>query len=195
MTSSTKPHIGIVIGSIREARFGEKPAKWLYDIAKKRSDATFKLLDLRDFPLPFFDEAVSPAMTPSTNQVAVAWSAALAKLDGLVIVTPEYNHAPPAVVKNALDYAYDEFNRKPIAFLGYGGAGAARSIEQLRLIAVTLQMAPIRGAVHIGLSEFLGIVQQGKSFDDYPHLGQSAQAMLDDLIWWTNALTQARIAS
>ena len=111
---------------------------------------------------------------------------------GFIIVTAEYNHGYPAVLKNALDYGYTEFNRKPVAFVGYGSVGAARSIEQLRLVAVELQMAPIRHGVYIGMVEFLGLLQQGKEFSDYPWLASSAETMIDELIWWTNALKTGR---
>ena len=129
------------------------------------------------------------------NEAAQRWAARLAALDGLIVVTPEYNHGTTAVLKNAFDYAYKEFHRKPIAFVGYGGVGAARAIEQLRLVAIELQMAPVRPAVHLGMVEFLGIWQQGKTFDDFPHLAQAATAMLDDLAWWTRALKTARSAA
>ena len=108
------------------------------------------------------------------------------------MVTPEYNHGPSAVLKNAFDYAYKEFIRKPIGFVGYGGVGAARAVEQLRLVAVELQMAPVRNAVHIGMVEFMGVWQQGKSFEDFPHLAQAATGLLDDMAWWAKALKTAR---
>lgn len=193
--SPTQPHIGIVIGSTREGRFGDKPAQWILEIAKARPGLSFELIDLRDHPLPFFDEPVSPAWAPVQNEAAQRWAAKLGTLDGLIVVTPEYNHGPTAVLKNALDYAYKEFSRKPIAFVGYGGVGAARAIEQLRLVAVELQMAPVRNAVHVGMVEFLGVWQQGKSFADYPHLAQAANAMLDDMAWWATALKAARSAA
>jgi len=190
-----QPRIGIVIGSTREGRFGEKPAHWIHGIAKQRTDLAFELIDLRDHPLPFFAEPGAPAWGPVRNEAAQRWGAKLASLDGLIVVTPEYNHGPSAVLKNALDYAYKEFVRKPIGFVGYGGVGAARAIEQLRLVAVELQMAPVRNAVHIGMVEFLGIWQQGKTFDDFPHLAQSAGGMLDDIAWWAKALKTAREAA
>lgn len=191
----TQPRIGIIIGSTREGRFGDKPAAWLHALARQRGDLQFELIDLRDHPLPFFDEALPLTWAPAKHAAAQAWAAKVASLDGFIVVTPEYNHGPSAVLKNALDYAYAEFNRKPIAFVGYGGVGAARAIEQLRLNAVELQMAPIRNAVHIGMVEFMGILQQGKTFDDYPHLAQSAGGLLDDLAWWAGALKNARSAS
>lgn len=187
-----RPKIGIIIGSTRDGRFADKPAAWIHGLAAARNEMDYELIDLRDYPLPFFNEAASPAWGPIQNPSAQAWGAKLAQSDGLIVVTPEYNHGPSAVLKNALDYAYTQYHRKPIAFVGYGGVGAARAIEQLRAVAIELQMAPIRSAVHIGMVEFLGIMQQGKQFADFPHLSQSAAALFDDLGWWTNALKQAR---
>lgn len=194
MNAQSTPRIGIIIGSTREGRFGERPAQWINAIAGKRTDMQFELIDLRDYPLPFFNEQMSPVYAPPQNPMAQRWAAKLATLDGFIVVTPEYNHSASAVLKNALDHAYKEFNRKPIGFVGYGGVGAARAVEHLRMVAIELQMAPIRFAVHVGMIEFLGIWQQGKSFDDFPHLGQSADAMLEDLAWWTQALKAARNA-
>ncbi len=194
MTSQV-PRIGIIIGSTREGRFAERPAKWIHEIAKQRTDLAFELIDLRDHPLPFFNEPISPIYAPAKNEAARGWVDKLGTMDGLVIVTPEYNHGPSAVLKNALDHAYKEFNRKPIGFVGYGGVGAARAVEQLRLVATELQMAPVRNAVHIGMVEFLGIWQQGKTFEDYPHLAQAATALLDDIAWWAKALKTAREAA
>jgi NAD(P)H-dependent FMN reductase len=191
MTASTA-HIGIIIGSTRDGRFGSKPAHWIHEIASRRSDASFELVDLRDHPVPFFNEEGSPAWAPIQDETARKWAAKLGELDGLIVVTPEYNHGPSADLKNALDCAYKGFNRKPIGFVGYGGVGAARAIEQLRWIAVELQMAPTRNSVHVGMIEFLGIWQQGKTFEDYPQLAKAADDMLDDLTWWTRALKTAR---
>jgi NAD(P)H-dependent FMN reductase len=192
MTQPQQPRIGIVIASTREGRFGEKPAHWIHEIAKQRSDLVFDLIDLRDYPLPFFNEPRSPRLGPVNNEAARLWAGKLATLDGLIVVTPEYNHGPSAVLKNALDYAYTEFVRKPIGFVGYGGTGAARAIEQLRLIAIALQMAPVAHAVHLGMAESLGIMQHGKTFEDFPHLAQAANSLLDEMSWWTKALKSAR---
>jgi len=186
------PQIGIVIGSTRPSRFGDKPAAWIHGIAGKRPDLDFELIDLRDYPLPLFDEHGSPAWGPIKNDVAQRWAAKLAGLDGFILVTPEYNHGVSAVLKNALDYAYKEFVRKPVAFVGYGGVGAARAVEQLRLVAAELQMVSVRNAVHIGGNDFLGLWRHDKSFDYFPHLAEAAAGMLEELAWWARVLKNAR---
>ena len=186
------PRIGIVIGSTRPSRFGDKPAAWIHIIANTRADIDFEMIDLRDYPLPLFDEPGSPAWGPIENKVAQRWAAKLATLDGFILVTPEYNHGISAVLKNALDYAHKEWVHKPVAFVGYGGVGAARAIEQLRLVAAELQMVSVRNAVHIAAADFLGLWRQGKSFDDHPHLAEAAAGMLEELAWWTRALKFAR---
>ena len=112
-----------MIASTREGRFGEKPAQWIHEIAKQRTDLVFELIDLRDHPLPFFNEPRSPAYGPVNNEVGRRWAGKLATLDGLIVVTPEYNHGPSAVLKNALDYAYTEFVRKPSASWAMAGWG------------------------------------------------------------------------
>lgn len=189
---TTKPKIGIIISTTRDARFADKPAQWIFDIAKARGDADYEIVDLRDYPLPFFEEAKSPAFVPPTNDVAKRWGDKIDSLDGFIFVTAEYNHSFSGVLKNALDYAYPQFNRKPAAFVAYGGVGGARAVEQLRLVLIELKAAPLRNAVHIGMVEFGGMLMHGKTFDDFPHLAESATPMLDDLIWWTNALKDAR---
>jgi NAD(P)H-dependent FMN reductase len=193
----SKPRIGIgiVISTTRQGRFGDRPAAWIRELAAGRTDMEFELVDLRDYPLPFFDEPASPMWAPPKNEVAQRWARKVAELDGFIFVTAEYNHGVPAVLKNALDYAYREFNRKPAAFVGYGGVGAARAVEQLRMIGVELQMAPLRSGVHIGGTDFVGMLLHGKTFADATHLEPSAAAMLDELAWWAKALKAARVPS
>lgn len=189
------PKIAIIISSTRDARFADKPTQWFYNIAKQRTDLTFEIVDLRDFPLPFFNEVASNAWAPTQNEVGIRWQQKLAGFDGYVFITAEYNHGPTGVLKNALDYAYPEWNRKPAAFVGYGSVGAARAIEQLRMIAVELQMAPIRSGVHIMGADFFGAWQQGAALEDMTHIQPSVQALLDELAWWTTALKTAREAT
>lgn len=190
----TTPKIAIIISTTRQVRFGEKPTQWLYDIASKRSELDFEIVDLRDYPMPFFDEVASNAWAPSTNEVAQRWQQKIAEFDGYIFVTAEYNHSISGVLKNALDYAYPEWNRKPAAFVGYGAVGAARAIEQLRLICVELQMAPTRTGVHIQGGDFMAVWRQGKSLTELEYLQPNVAAMLDELAWWTKALKMARAA-
>ena len=187
-----KVKLAIIVGTTRAARFGDKPAKWIYEIAAQRDDVTAELVDLRDYPMPFFDEVASNAWVPSQNEIAQRWQKKVAEFDGYIFVTAEYNRGVPAVLKNALDYAYPEWNRKPAAFVGYGSVGAARSVEQLRLIAIELQMAPIRTGVHIQGADFMAVWKQGKDIAELSYLQQNARDMLDQLVWWTNALKTAR---
>jgi NAD(P)H-dependent FMN reductase len=191
----SKPRVGIVISTTRQGRFGDKPAAWIRDLAAARGDLEVEIIDLRDYPMPFFDEVSSPFYVPPKNEVAVRWGQKVASLDGFIFVTAEYNRGVPAVLKNALDYAYKEFNRKAAAYVGYGGVGGARAVEHLRLISVELQMAPTRSGVHIGGADFVGMLMQGKTFADMPHLDPTATAMLDDFAWWVHALKSARAAT
>jgi NAD(P)H-dependent FMN reductase len=189
------PRIAIIISTTRAARFGEKPAKWLHAIAAARKDMSVELIDLREYPMPFFDEPASNAWVPSANEVAQRWQRKVAEFDGYVFVTAEYNHGIPAVLKNALDYAYPEWNRKPAAFVGYGSVGAARSIEQLRLVCVELQMAPTRTGVYIQGGDFMAVWQGGKDIEELSYLRKNAKDMLDELRWWSAALMVARTKS
>jgi len=184
--------IGVVLGSTRLGRFADKPAEWVMELARKHEGVTFELVDLRDYPMPFFDQPKSPLREPSKNEVAQRWARKIGELDGFVFVTGEYNHGIPAVLKNALDHVYAEFNRKPATFVGYGNAGGARAIEQLRLILVELQVAPLRGAVHLSREQFVGILLDGKTFAEFAPLEQAGDAMLKELSWWAKTLRAGR---
>ncbi len=188
----SKHKIAIVISTTRATRFGDKPAQWIKDLAAGRADIDLEILDLRDFPMPFFDEVASNAWVPSTNEVARRWQEKVASFDGYIFVTAEYNHGIPAVLKNALDYAYPEWNKKAAAFVGYGAVGGSRAVEQLRLVAAELQLATIRTGVYIQGADFMAALKGGKDLKEIPHLQQGAKDMLDQLAWWTGALKAAR---
>jgi NAD(P)H-dependent FMN reductase len=187
-----KPKIAVIVGTTRPGRFSETPAAWIAGLARKRPEIEVEVLDLRDYPMPLFDEAGAPAWAPTENEVALSWQKKIESLDGFIVVTGEYNRGPAAVLKNALDYAYREWNRKPVAFVGYGGTGGARAIEQLRLNAVELQMAPIRVGVHIHAPVYLAVRNEGKTLESFDFLQQSARDLLDQLVWWAYVLKAAR---
>ena len=186
----------LIIGSTRPNRFADIPAKWIVDGATKRDDFTLDVLDLREHPLPFFNEPMPVGYVGGkfSEAAAEAWRHEIGQYDGFIVTAAEYNHAPAGVLKNAFDSASFEWHRKPIAFVGYGGVGGARAIEHLRGIAVELQMAPIKHEVNIAMEPYLGIVRQGKTPDDYPYLVDARKAVLDQMVWWGNALKAARAA-
>ncbi|PBB90103.1 FMN reductase [Mesorhizobium sp. WSM3864] len=190
----SKPKIAIVVGSTRAARFADVPTQWIAKIAKTHADIDVEVVDLRDWPLPFFDEVASSAWAPSQNEVAQRWQKKVAEFDGFIFTAAEYNHAPTAVLKNAIDYAANEWNKKPAGFVGYGSVGGARAVEQLRLIAVELQMAPVKSAVHIAWGDFLAVRQGDKKLEDIEHLNQAAAALINDVAWWAKVLKAARAA-
>ncbi|TKT80393.1 NAD(P)H-dependent oxidoreductase [Aquamicrobium sp. LC103] len=186
-----KPKIGVIIGSTRPGRFADKPAEWIAERAAARGDFDVEIIDLRDYPMPFFDEERSPAWAPSKSEVAQKWQKKIDELDGYIFLAAEYNHGPTAVLKNAIDYAFNEWSRKPAAFVGYGGVGGARAVEQLRLHAVEVEMTPIRVGVHILWPDYMAVTQ-GTALGEIEHLNTSADTMLDQFTWWVNALKTAR---
>lgn len=193
----SKLKIGIIIGSTRDTRFGEKPARWMLDLAAKREEIEAELIDLRDYDLPLFNEVSSNAWQESQDPKARAWQKKIGEMDGFIFVTAEYNRSIPGALKNALDQAYVEWNYKPAAIVGYGSVGGARAVEHLRSISVELYMVPVRSTVHISGTEFFTVWHGG---GDQPMtaiegtIAQSAQELLDQLIWWAELTKAGRVA-
>lgn len=192
----SKLKIAVIISSTRPTRFGEIPAKWILEKANQRPEIQAEIVDIRDFDLPFFDEAASNAWMPSANQNAVKWQNKISEFDGYIFVTAEYNRSITGALKNALDQAYTNWNKKPFSAVGYGTVGGSRAVEHLRNIGVELQMVPTRSAVHIGGADFAA-VHPGfggtKTLNDLEaSIGNSAKDMLDQLIWWGAATKAAR---
>jgi NAD(P)H-dependent FMN reductase len=191
----SKPKIAVIISSTRDTRFGEMPAQWILDLAKQRSDLDVELVDLKSFDLPFFNEVASNLWVPSKDPKAIAWQKKIGEFDGYIFVVAEYNRSITGALKNALDQAYKEWNRKPAAYVGYGSVGGARAVEHLRLINVELQMVPVRSGVHIGGSEFMTVSPMGKNEPMSAieaAILPGAKDLLDQLTWWANATRTAR---
>ena len=181
--------IGIILGSTRPNRNGEQVAKWVYDIASRRSDAEYELVDLRDYPLPHLDEPLPPSMGQYQNEHTKAWADKIASFDGFVIVTPEYNHSTSGVLKNAIDYLYAEWNNKAVGFVSYGGVGGARAAEHLRLVAGELQMADVRQQVALSLlTEF----ENFSVFKPGDYNLAALDTLLDQVVAWSTALAPLR---
>ena len=181
--------IKIIVGSTRQARFSDRPADWIAGLARQRPELDVELLDLRDYPLPFFDEAMPPLMARDSyaHPVVAKWREKITDADGFIICMPEYNHGYPAVLKNAMDYVYAPWGRKPAAFVSWGNVGGGRGVEQLRLVAVELDMVATRWSVHIANPWFIKDVSEIDS-----QYRPAATALLDNLTWWAGALKAAR---
>jgi NAD(P)H-dependent FMN reductase len=188
----TKPNIQIILGSTRQGRAGEQVARWFADIAAARSDLNTEVVDLRDWPLPFFDEPASPKRSLGEDVRIQAWASKVREADGYVLVTPEYNHGYPAVLKNALDHLFYEWNDKPVSFVGYGGAaGGTRAVQQLRQVVIELGLVPIPQQVILP-KVYTAFDESGKVTD--PNLDRSANAVLDELVPWAELLQARRAA-
>jgi NAD(P)H-dependent FMN reductase len=192
---NAKPKIAVVIGSTRPTRFADVPSQWILKQAQARDDMEVELVDLRDHPLPFFDEMASNLWMPSKDPEAVRWQQTVGRFDGYIFVVAEYNHSITGVLKNALDQAYKEWGRKPFTAIGYGGTGAVRAVEHLRAIAVELQMVSTHAAVHIGGGDFMAV---HPAFGKKPieeieaNLLASAKTSFDELVWWAKATMAAK---
>jgi len=181
--------IAIILGSTRPGRNGEAVARWVLEQAASRTAADYRIVDLADFPLPQFDEPVSPAYAPSTKDDVQIWAETIASYDGFVFVTPEYNHSTSAVLKNALDYLYTEWNNKAAAFVSYGSLGGSRAVEHLRAVASELQLAHVRQQLAFSLSADF---ENFSVFTPGPQHARLAQTMFDQLEAWTAALRSVR---
>ncbi|MGI0141909.1 MAG: NADPH-dependent FMN reductase [Candidatus Micrarchaeales archaeon] len=198
-----KIKIKVILGSTRPGRFGDKPAHWILGELKKLDNVDPELLDLKEYPMPFFDQPISPAYGPGkySDPVIQKWSDKIKEADAFIIVTPEYNHSYSAVLKNALDSVYHEWGKKSVGFVSYGSVGGARAIEQLRQVVIELQMVPIRHSIHIPWDIYMNAAKEPippnpAVFDALRvgRAGDKVQMFFDQLIWFAKALKNARKA-
>lgn len=181
--------IGIIIGSTRPGRNAEQVAKWVYDLASKRKDAEYELVDLKDFNLPLLDEPYPASFGQYMNEHTKAFAEKIKSLDAFIFVNGEYNHSVPGALKNALDYVYAEWNNKAAGFVSYGSAGGARAVEHLRLIMGELQVADVRTQVLLSLfTDF----ENFSVFKPAALHETNLNTMLDQLISWGTALKTIR---
>ena len=181
--------VAIIVGSTRPGRKGEAVARWVYEIAASRGDAEFELVDIKDYDLPLLDEPISAIFGQYSNDHTKAWSAKIESFDAFVFVTPEYNHATSGALKNAIDYLYREWNNKAAGFVGYGGAGGTRAVENLRLVMGELMVADVRAQVALSLfTDF----ENFNVFKPASHHEKSVHDVLDQVIAWGGALRSLR---
>src|SRR3990167_6446898 len=195
MTNNTPLNIKVIAGSTREGRFSDKAAVWIAEEISKQEGVAVEVLDLRDYDIPFFNEPMSPSskQEPYKNEAVARFTKKIEEGDAFVIVTPEYNRGTSGVLKNALDWVYQEWNNKPVAFVSYGSVGGARAVEQLRLNAIELQMAPIRAAVHIPGEQYFPVVfGTADAKELFMSLKDQSEAMITQLFWWAHVLKTSR---
>jgi NAD(P)H-dependent FMN reductase len=181
--------VAVVVGSTRPGRKALAVAEWVYGIGKKRSDVELEIVDIATFNLPLLDEAAPPSMGKYTQPHTKAWAAKVAEFDGYVFVTPEYNHGPSAALKNALDFVYAEWNNKAAGFVGYGSAGGARAVEQLRLVMGELQIADVRAQVMLSLATDF---EKYTTFTPAERHVAGVEKVFDQVVAWGGALKTLR---
>lgn len=183
--------ITIITGSVRPGRFNIQPATWIQEIAKERNDINLQFVDVAELALPFYDEPQSPLYVQDyQHEHTKKWSEIVRASDGFIMVTPEYNRSYSPVLKNAIDYLYHEWKEKPVAFVGYGSAGGSRAIEHLRGIAGELEMYDIKNQIML-FNPWNNLDGEGK-YQFSEHEKSSANALLDNLIFWSDKMKQAR---
>jgi NAD(P)H-dependent FMN reductase len=183
--------IGVILGSTRPGRNGAQVASWVREVAARRNDADFDLIDLLDYPLPHLDEPLPPSLGQYQNPHTKRWAAIIAAYDGFIMVTPEYNHSTSGVLKNAIDYLYAEWNNKSVGFVSYGSVGGARAAEHLRLVAGELKMADVR--TQVALSMHTDFEQYAQLRPNERHT-TALNTLIDEVIAWADALAPLRTA-
>jgi len=181
--------IAIIVGSTRPGRKAEDVARWVYDIAAKRSDASFEIVDIAAYNLPLLDEPIPPSMNQYEKPHTVVWAAKIATFDAFVFVTPEYNHSTSGAHKNAIDFLFREWNDKAAGFVGYGSAGGVRAVENLRLVMGEIKIADVRAQVMLSLFDDF---ENFTTFKPRPRQESAVNAMLNDLVSWGQAMQTLR---
>lgn len=179
----------VILGTNRPTRLGTKVAEWLMEATKKHPEMEYTFVDLADMHLPMLNEPELAASGKYAHDHTKRWSEIVEPADGFIIITPEYNHSYPAVLKNAIDYLFFEWNKKPVAFVGYGGHYGLRAVEHLRHVAIQLQMAPVNEQVEV--NHFAQIDESGV-FHATEQNERQAKNLLKSLQWWSEALSAAR---
>lgn len=184
-------NLKVIIASTRPGRKGPLVADWFLNILKEHQEFEVEVLDLKEIDLPFLDEPNHPRLKQYTKEHTKKWSKSINSGDAYVIVSPEYNHGFPATIKNALDFVYQEWNYKPMAFVSYGGiAGGTRAVQLLKPVIAALKMMPVTEAVNI--PSFTKYIKNEKFVGD-EILEKSAHTMIDELLKWAEAMKGMRV--
>lgn len=185
------PKIKIIIGSTRPNRVGPTIANWVNEAAQKRTDASYEIVDLKDVDLPLLDEAAPPSAAPGENEHTKAWAKIVGDADGFIFVHGENNHSIQASLKNAIDYLYQEWRHKPVAFVSYGAdAGGIRATEHLRQVVAWLDMHDLSSFVHI--PNYWTQLGENGDLQATDQQDQKLEQLLTDLEFWADALIGPR---
>ena len=191
--------VAVIIGAVRQGRKTPAQAKWVMKTLQVMAGARAELVDLKDYPLPVFNEPTSPRYNPKRqlDPTAKKWLDKLAQFEAYVFVTPEYNHSLPGVLKNAIDFIDWQVNRKPAAVVSHGSAGGARAEVALKEILSESRMVPmptIPGVAMTGMSEKIdenGNLSEAEKANPYgPQV--ALEGLLKELQWYSDALSKAR---
>lgn len=182
-------NIAIILGSSRPNRNGEAVAKWVLEIANKRTDATFELVDVKEYNLPLLDEAVPASQGKYSKEHTKRWAEKINTFDAYIFVTPEYNHSIPGALKNAIDFLFKEWNNKVAGFVSYGSVGGARAVEQLRVVMGELMIADVRAQVMFSLAT--DFVNYNEFKPDVKHK-DVVNTMLDQVVTWSKSMKVLR---
>jgi NAD(P)H-dependent FMN reductase len=182
--------IGIILGSTRPGRVGESVARWVYEVAGRRADAEFELVDVKDYDLPLLDEPIPPAMGKYSKEHTKKWASKIATFDAFIFVTAEYNHSIPGALKNAIDFLYAEWNNKVAGIVSYGSAGGVRAAEHLREVMGEVQIADVRANVMLSLYtdfENFSVFKPAKMHE------KTIDTMIGQIVSWGTALKNVRM--
>jgi NAD(P)H-dependent FMN reductase len=182
-------NVGIILGSTRPNRNGEAVARWVLERVTARNDATYELVDLKDYNLPLLDEPIPPSQGKYSQPHTKRWAEKIALFDAFIFVTAEYNHAIPGALKNAIDFLYREWNNKAAAFVSYGSADGARAVESLRLVMAEIQIADVRAQVMFSLATDF---KDYREFTPDPRHEKELDTMLKQLLPWAEAMRTVR---
>lgn len=185
--AATPLRVAVIIGSTREGRLGDAIGRWFAELAGKRDELAVSVVDLADFDFP--------ARYPDrTTEPMADFTAEVGRAEAFVVVTPEYNRSFPASLKQAVDYAYDEWQTKPVAFVSYGhGSGGLYAVEALRTVFTELHTVTLRNGVSINLFD-CGVDALDIDAVTDERRDRDASVLLDQLGWWGLGLREARAA-
>lgn len=185
--------IGVILASVRPNRNGERVAKWVMSLASEFAGAEVELVDLKDYPLPLYDELDSPDSLPNgySHPIATKWAKKVEELDGLILVMGEYNHVAMPSLINAIDYLNNELDKKPVSFVSYstGLYAGVRAVQQLRPMLLTMNAIPLNAAVHI--ANVQSAIDENGGLLKEKYL-KRFEGLKEQLLWWTKLLTEAR---